>query len=226
MWRVIPFPAWETDYRELWLEEKARQGLQLVEFHGTLVEFQRSAPRATRYRIDVVEDIGQLTRRELEYLDSCGEMGWEKVTDVGGAYYFRTDDPAAPELCTDETLLLRRWKKQNNPWLLLAGVLFLTWYYGSTLVMVLRDMDILVSMRVLGFWAFPGTLITGATCVALFAADVVRAQRFRHRMESGAALRRSAPLPRRAAWYPVLRTAALLYLVAWLSWALVFRAGI
>jgi hypothetical protein len=101
------FWAWDAEKEERWLEEMARTGWHLVS-GGILFRFAKGRPEEVRYRLDW----RPARSPELqEYFDLCRDAGWERVCGFNNWHYFRTADAAAPELYTDRTSLVERYRK-------------------------------------------------------------------------------------------------------------------
>ena len=105
MLKTIPYYFYQVDAIEDWLDEQAQKGLFPLETRfGTAMSFRRDTPRAVRYRIDVKRNIGYTD--EKARIAAYREMGWEYVCDLTPYLdIYRCDDPAAPELNTDEETL-------------------------------------------------------------------------------------------------------------------------
>ena len=105
MIRLLPYYIYQVDAIESWLDEQAEKGLFLTEYASPQVmHFRKDAPRPVRYRVDVKRNTG--TYGEKERVAAYREMGWEYVCDLTGDLdVYRCDDPAAPELNTDEETL-------------------------------------------------------------------------------------------------------------------------
>ena len=105
MLKTIPYYFYQVDAIEGWLDEQAQKGLFPLETRfGTAMSFRRDTPRTVRYRIDVKRNIGYTD--EKARIAAYREMGWEYVCDLTPYLdIYRCDDPAAPELNTDEETL-------------------------------------------------------------------------------------------------------------------------
>ncbi|MBE0659236.1 MAG: DUF2812 domain-containing protein [Bryobacteraceae bacterium] len=105
--RLRFFTAWNAEAEERWLEQMARQGWHLTR-GGILFKFRQGAPSMVRYRLDYRSETGTKLR---EYLDLCRDAGYEHVYQFASWHYFRTSDPAAPELHTDPASLADSYKR-------------------------------------------------------------------------------------------------------------------
>ena len=105
MLKTIPYYFYQVDAIEGWLDEQAQKGLFPLETRfGNAMSFRKDTPRAVRYRIDVKRNIGYTD--EKARIAAYKEMGWEYVCDLTPYLdIYRCDDPAAPELNTDEETL-------------------------------------------------------------------------------------------------------------------------
>ena len=105
MIKLLPYYLIQIDAIESWLDDQAKKGLFLTEFaRPGVMHFEKGEPRTVRYRIDVKRDIG--TYGEKERIADYRELGLEYVCDLAADMdVYRCDDPAAPELNTDEETL-------------------------------------------------------------------------------------------------------------------------
>lgn len=164
MLKTIPYYFYQVDAIEDWLDEQAQKGLFLLETRfGTAMSFRRDTPRAVRYRIDVKRNIGYTD--EKARIAAYEEMGWEYVCDLTPYLdIYRCDDPAAPELNTDEETLhqvLDKKLRSQILWSIAAICLIPVWLY----LVVLRDMP--------GFSGICGMLLNGYGGLFLCAALLV-----------------------------------------------------
>ena len=140
MLKTIPYYFYQVDAIEDWLDEQAQKGLFPLETRfGTAMSFRRDTPRAVRYRIDVKRNIGYTD--EKARIAAYREMGWEYVCDLTPYLdIYRCDDPAAPELNTDEEtlhqVLDRRLRSDIRRGC--AGILFAVVWCGWNLYEALR----------------------------------------------------------------------------------------
>ena len=137
MLKTIPYYFYQVDAIEGWLDEQAQKGLFPLETRfGTAMSFRRDTPRAVRYRIDVKRNIGYTD--EKARIAAYREMGWEYVCDLTPYLdIYRCDDPAAPELNTDEETLhqvLDKKLRSQILWSIALICLIPVWLY----VVVLR----------------------------------------------------------------------------------------
>ena len=124
---LIPGDLWDGALLEQWLEEQALQGWMPVSFGGLWGKFERSEPRALRFRLEPERAERWDSRQERE--EAYEEMGWRQVASLGYHRVWYCDDPAAPELFTEpesEGAAYRRlirsiWRGE----LLLAGAMAL-----------------------------------------------------------------------------------------------------
>lgn len=130
--RICPYPLWQIDAIEGWLDDMATRGylLEKCKVNNRFV-FLKTEPRSARHRIDVLEDEhADAQMRQEEYRD----FGWEYVTNfMDYLDIYRATREDAVELNTDEDLLRlalkkarrRNWALSAFVWLLLA-VLFVS----------------------------------------------------------------------------------------------------
>lgn len=164
MIKLLPYYIYQVDAIESWLDEQAEKGLFLTEYASPQVmHFRKDAPRPVRYRIDVKRNTG--TYGEKERIAAYREMGWEYVCDLTGDLdVYRCDDPAAPELNTDEETLhevLDKKLKCQILWGVALICLIPVWLY----MVVLRDMP--------GFSGICSLLLSGYGALLLCAALLV-----------------------------------------------------
>ena len=107
---LMPGDLWDTGLLEQWLEEKAARGWMPVSFGGLRGKFEKSEPRAVRFRLepDKAEDLDSRQEREAAY----GELGWQSAAALGDYRIWYCTDPAAPELYTDPSTLGWAWDRQ------------------------------------------------------------------------------------------------------------------
>ena len=108
------FP-WDDDKEERWLERMAASGWHLVS-SSFIYEFERGAPAQVRYRLDYPPQQPELD----EYLRLCRDAGWERVCDCCGWQYFRTASPEVPEIYTDMTSRVAKYRRLFAICLMLA----------------------------------------------------------------------------------------------------------
>ena len=109
------FSAW-NDYAEArWLEQMAQSGWHLVS-GPILYCFEKGAPARVRYALDYRSESSELP----EYLKLCSDAGWERVMEVAGWQYFRTASADAPEIYTDSSSRIAKYRRLWTVAILLA----------------------------------------------------------------------------------------------------------
>lgn len=100
------FWPWEDDKEGHWLEQMASQGWHWRQ--GIICyKFDRGEPTQLRYRLDY-----HTNRKDMdEYLSIFRDAGWERVREYSGWQYFRTSDPAAPEVFTDAASRIAKYQR-------------------------------------------------------------------------------------------------------------------
>lgn len=101
-YRICPCHSYDLEGIQSWLEGSAASGLHLSGRIPGFVQFEKSTPCKSRYRLHPNPNTFERYRRThagLRYL--AGEFGWEFVTRYGAFDIYRTDDANAPELNTD-----------------------------------------------------------------------------------------------------------------------------
>lgn len=102
-----PYFVWQDEDHERWLEQMAREGWRLTKV-GILKEFERCAPAEVRYRLDYRP---RLPGGRDEYLAIFRDAGWEPVGSFGGWYTFRATSPNAPEVFTDASSKVGKYRQ-------------------------------------------------------------------------------------------------------------------
>lgn len=103
VWKLAPYECFEVDAIAGWLDEMSQNGLQFRDKWGPFCRFERS-PSPARYRVDPGRIM--LDPTEEERMSAYRDFGWEycsnytKYTEI-----YRAEDPDAPELHTDRSLL-------------------------------------------------------------------------------------------------------------------------
>ncbi len=214
MIKLLSYYIYQVDAIESWLDEQAEKGLFLTEYASPQVmHFRKDAPRPVRYRVDVKRNTG--TYGEKERVAAYREMGWEYVCDLTGDLdVYRCDDPAAPELNTDEETLhevLDKKLKSQIIWNVIALCLIPCWLYW----VVLRGMPAYAGIYDLLLSGYAGVFLCAAliilwwliSCVSSITAALVTRKRrlLQRRRCSAATLRR---------WHAIRLWGILLPLIA------------
>ena len=129
---ILPYYVYQVDAIESWLDEQAKKGLFLTDVRSRLtMDFKKGDPRPVRYRIDVKQNPG--TYGQKERIADYREFGWEYVCELAGDLdIYRCDDPAAPELNTDEEMLhevLDKKLKSQIIWSIVLLCVIPVWLY-------------------------------------------------------------------------------------------------
>lgn len=114
VWRLTPYPYFEVDAIEEWLDELSRQGLQFRTKFGPFCHFEHS-PAPARYRLDIRRRGDE--RTDDERINAYRELGWEFCSDyTRDAEVYRAKTRNAVELHTDaelrKDLVKRSFRKQ------------------------------------------------------------------------------------------------------------------
>ena len=92
------------------LEKMARKGWRLEGVDNWFYTYRRSEPLEERYTVTFFPDASYfdpgLTEGQETYVAYCRAAGWELAASYGPVQYFRTTDPDAPPIETDETIKL------------------------------------------------------------------------------------------------------------------------
>lgn len=103
VWKLAPYPYFEVEAIEDWLDELSGQGLQFQTKFGPICTFERS-PSPARYRMDIRRKGDE--RTDVERISSYRELGWDFCSDyTRHAEIYRAQHAGAAELHTDESLL-------------------------------------------------------------------------------------------------------------------------
>ncbi|MGM9662024.1 MAG: DUF2812 domain-containing protein [Oscillospiraceae bacterium] len=193
--RWMPYEVSQYHETEQWLERKAAQGLHFIDCRLGLAAFERGERKTVRYRLEFAH---RFFAPEPEQQELYKEMGWEYVTNIRNDYFvFRTEDPEAPELHTEEGLLAEDvkqiYRKQLALGRTLAFLLPLFVVYILLYGILLRGP--LWAAACYGTW---GPLLL-ALCPLFFAAQVIRNVVLAQRFKRGVQTKRTL-LPLRPYW--------------------------
>jgi len=169
--RLPPCPDYDMAGVESWLEDLAKEGLLLdkdTPFFG-FYSFIRTSPQSVRYRLEPAVKSqsfwdGDPGKPKEEAMDLYADLGWEYITRYGDFHIYRSDDPHARELHTDEKIqadalnILKKRQRSNLLWdilfigiycafgvmnypmglILALGLLQTIFFYSYMLLMLLR----------------------------------------------------------------------------------------
>lgn len=166
VWKLAPYPYFEVEAIEDWLDEMSRQGLQFSTKFGPICTFKRS-PSPARYRMDIRRSGDE--RTDDERISAYRELGWDFCSDyTRHAEIYRAQRADAAELHTDNSLLRALVKRsfREELWgvvLLLLLIADTMWDYTE----LLRDTDGRISPAII--------LLTTSTfaLVLLLLSDIV-----------------------------------------------------
>lgn len=85
-----------------YLAEKEAEGLRLIAYTKGKFTFQKAPEKKARYSVVIFRSV-----QRDEFLASCEEKGWEFVSSDRDVYVFRTENPAAEKIRTDERIALK-----------------------------------------------------------------------------------------------------------------------
>ena len=133
IYRRPPYPAYDMEGIESWLEDLASDGLML-DYNGYLfglMQFQPGAPKKLKYRLEPIEKLHILFPTETppppeKKLALYADFGWEYLGTFYDFYIYRstTEDPV--ELNTDPTLqaaALQHVRRRSTIFLVAAVIL-------------------------------------------------------------------------------------------------------
>lgn len=127
--RPMPYEISQFHETEDWLTRKAAEGLHFRDCMLGFASLTRGEPKAVRYRLEFSHGFRE---PGAEQRALYADMGWEYVTAIRGDYFvFRTEDPDAPELHTEDAPIQQ--EKKNIFWRQLWPFLFvpaISWRSG------------------------------------------------------------------------------------------------
>lgn len=219
VYRLPPCPAYDIEGMESWLSDMAANGLLLSAdgFFAGFAIFERSEPRAVRYRLEAAPknvsmwaDGGCAPDDEAVGLNEA--YGWRYVASRGQFYIYRAETADARELNTDPRVqalaldMVRRRERGNlissfawmlvYPAAMLRGKLLLTALDGGT--------GMFLTAAALILWAFFASV-----------SRVVHLRRLRTKLSAGEAISHSKKW-RTTAWR--YRAGGLLFLACIIAW--------
>lgn len=111
------------------LGKMARKGWLLEKVDNLFYIYRRSEPSETRYTVTFFPDASYFDPRLIEgqeiYVEYCRAAGWELAASYGPIQYFRTADPDAPPIETDETVKLASIRRTMRKSFVLSHALLL-----------------------------------------------------------------------------------------------------
>ncbi len=128
-YKICPCHSYDMEGIQAWLEELAASGLHLAGRVPGFLQFEKSTPRNSRYRLEPNPNTFDRYRKShanLRYL--AEEFGWEFVTKYGAFDIYRTDDCDVPELNSDpriQAMALDALKQERTNRLFLLTAYFL-----------------------------------------------------------------------------------------------------
>lgn len=197
-WRWFRYQAEDAKAAQAELDRLADGGWELVEFGLFCASFRR-VERPRRCWVEPAR-WGSIRRRDearkAEYLELCGEAGWELVEETGGLFYFRAGEGVAPTpIQTDSGVeweaVLRRTLWNRAYTLIFEGVFWGAYFAGRFVQKGAHPWELLLSntaMLVL-LW------LTAWTALELLWGIAVA--RYRSRCRRAAAAGEAIPVPGR-----------------------------
>ena len=120
-YRYCPFPSYDVEGLQCWLEDQAEKGwfLRKDGFFGFFARLERGTPCKCRYRITAL--LNRTVEQDRELHQMTVEAGWEWVGNHGDFSIYRTADPTVIELHTDPQVQALELRKIRIYFLVLAG---------------------------------------------------------------------------------------------------------
>lgn len=97
-----PFNLTQLTAIDEYLSEKEAEGLRLIAYTRGKFTFQRAPEKKARYSVVIFRSV-----QRDEFLASCEEKGWEFVSSDRDVYVFRTENPTAEKIRTDEKIAVK-----------------------------------------------------------------------------------------------------------------------
>ena len=109
VYRRPPYPAYDIEGIESWLEDLIADGLWLDPdgYVFSFMQFQPGTPKKLKYRLEPIEKlriIGQTPPPPTEALELYKEFGWEYLGIFYDYYIYRSLEEASVEMNTDPAL--------------------------------------------------------------------------------------------------------------------------
>jgi len=90
------FMAWNDDKEEIFLEDMAAKGFELLNIGYGKYTFKEGTPKKIKYQLDFK---GLTKMPEQEYLQIYEDAGWEHIHRLGSWYYFAKEyDEETPDI--------------------------------------------------------------------------------------------------------------------------------
>lgn len=121
------FAPWDADGMARHLEEMARKGwlFRGIDWLGRW-EFAPAEPQQLRFAVAYAPSRSNWrltpTEAERDLEDICFDTGWRKVAALSRFHIYRSDDPNAPELETDEAVRLDTLHRSLGPAALISAL--------------------------------------------------------------------------------------------------------
>ncbi len=165
--RFPPCPIYDVETMEGWLEDLARHGIVLSRggsFCG-FVEFEKTEPKAMRYRLQPLQKDGPLKEPDVapQLAELAEALGWQFRCELGEYAVFAAQDPEAPEMDTDPQvqamsvarLLKKSRRSLARSMVLLALLVGLVLWMGPVRVCLENEVRYLAAIPLLflvSFW--------------------------------------------------------------------------
>lgn len=105
------FWAWNDDKEEIFLEEMALKGFELIKIGYGKYTFKEGTPKKIKYQLDFK---GLTRMSEQEYLQIYEDAGWENIHRLGSWYYFAQEykeDSPDLSIFSDNRSRLEKYKR-------------------------------------------------------------------------------------------------------------------
>ena len=166
-YKLIDTQLYDYSYIEQKLTRQSAEGWHLEKIGSLAWKFRRGEPKQVRYAVTYAPSASafnsRLTEQEEDLTDLCAQAGWVRVGTMAQLHVYRSDDPNATPLETDEGERLKNIRRTMGkhffPMMALMIFLFLMQFY-----MHLHN-TVYAPAR-----SFSSPMLTTALAVTLFAA--------------------------------------------------------
>lgn len=158
--RLLNVDALDIPAMESWLTDLAAKGLYYRKHNTLFMWFERGAPAAVRYRLDVVSPVSPIP--DTPQASHAQAMGWRFLDKLGNYAVYFCDDPAAPELHTDpvtQSFTMDQLAKKLKRSLCLMALLMLASFAMVGFGLGLSDWPVLLLVTGSTTLLFPGIAV-------------------------------------------------------------------
>lgn len=156
------FFAWHEEKEKDFIEEKAKEGLELVSVGLFKYNFKQSVPSETKYSFDF-RSFDKMS--EDEYLQLYEDAGWTYVCRYGGWYYFKNDGEHSVELFSNYQSIKQKYQRLLL-FLLITG--FPLYYQALVLIPSLEVVEFPSFYGILKWIVYPLTILHAFALIKIF----------------------------------------------------------